>query len=420
MKTKTYYIMLALAILFCSIETADACSLNPTAVITTDPDGTVFYNGDPVLLSGENSTANCGFITQYLWRVRPEGGSWTTIYTGSSPTYSYTFPILNDGESEKSYQIMLRVRNSSGRFGYAYQWVTVKHSHESYYYLTDHLGSVRVTVDERGDPVGWDDYYPFGLQMPGRSQQQYGSPETDVKFTGHELNQEGGLGLYHAGARLYDPTIGRFMQQDPLTVMYPGWSPYNYTLGNPVNYIDPDGRAVAAAPFIVVGGGKLIYVGLGATATVLVAVGAEDMGQGVQRAANWVGTNVNDPAKEYLGKLWGSITGRSTEVLIDQGVEPIRSLSESDPIRAKADEIANEIGKNSITLPDGTRIDLKGREHFDKKTGEAIQTPHTHDVEKHVNPKTGEEHIKTKSVPRPTTEEDLQKIEEYLGRGGER
>jgi len=247
MKTKTYYIMLALAILFCSIETADACSLNPTAVITTDPDGTVFYNGDPVLLSGENSTANCGFITQYLWRVRPEGGSWTTIYTGSSPTYSYTFPILNDGESEKSYQIMLRVRNSSGRFGYAYQWVTVKHSHESYYYLTDHLGSVRVTVDERGDPVGWDDYYPFGLQMPGRSQQQYGSPETDVKYTGYELNQEGGLGLYHAGARLYDPEVGRFMQQDPLTGKYPGWSPYVYALNNPLIFIDPDGREVVSS-----------------------------------------------------------------------------------------------------------------------------------------------------------------------------
>ncbi len=252
MKTSTYYILLALVVLLCSIETTDACSLNPTAVITTDPDGTVFYNGDPVLLSGENSTANCGSINQYRWRVRPVGGSYTTIYQGSSPTYNYTFPLLQDGESEKSYDIELRVRNSSGLFGYAYKSVTVKHNHDSYYYLTDHLGSVRVTVDERGDPVGWDDYYPFGLQMPGRSQQQYGSPATDVKYTGYELNQEGGLGLYHAGARLYDPAVGRFMQQDPLTGKYPGWSPYNYVLGNPVNYLDPDGR------FVVRGGGRYL------------------------------------------------------------------------------------------------------------------------------------------------------------------
>jgi len=244
MKTKTYYILLALAVLFCSIETADACSLNPTAVITTDPDGTVFYNGDPVLLSGENSTANCGSINQYRWRVRPVGGSYTTIYQGSSPTYNYTFPLLQDGESEKSYDIELRVRNSSGLFGYAYKSVTVKHSHDSYYYLTDHLGSVRVTVDERGDPVSWDDYYPFGLQMPGRSQQQYGSPLTDVKYTGYELNQEGGLGLYHAGARLYDPEVGRFMQQDRFKDKYPSMSPYQYAANSPIVFIDVHGDSI--------------------------------------------------------------------------------------------------------------------------------------------------------------------------------
>ena len=242
MKTSTYYILLALVVLLCSIETTDACSLNPTAVITTDPDGTVFYNGDPVLLSGENSTANCGSINQYRWRVRPVGGSYTTVYQGSSPTYNYTFPLLQDGESEKSYDIELRVRNSSGLFGYAYKSVTVKHSHDSYYYLTDHLGSVRVTVNERGDPMGWDDYYPFGLQMPGRSQQQYGSPLTDVKYTGYELNQEGGLGLYHAGARLYDPAVGRFMQQDPHSGNYPGWSSFHYAANNPLIITDPTGK----------------------------------------------------------------------------------------------------------------------------------------------------------------------------------
>ena len=248
MKTKTNYILLVLAVLLLSIDTADACSLNPTAVITTDPDATVFYNDEPVLLSGENSVANCGFITEYRWLVSQiGGGGWQQIYVGSSPTYNYTFPFLEDGESEKAYDLQLVVRNSSNNYHTRTIQVTITRDNKSFYYLTDHLGSVRVTVDERGDPVGWDDYYPFGLQMPGRSQQQYGSPETDVKFTGYELNQEGGLGLYHAGARLYDPEVGRFMQQDPMTDMYPGFSPYIYTLNNPLIFIDPDGREVRCA-----------------------------------------------------------------------------------------------------------------------------------------------------------------------------
>jgi RHS repeat-associated protein len=97
-------------------------------------------------------------------------------------------------------------------------------------------------VNERGDPVGWDDYYPFGLQMPGRNQNASNAHD-DSKFTGYELEQQGDLGLYHAGARMYDPEIGRFMSQDPLADQYPGVSPYVYALNNPLIFIDPDGKA---------------------------------------------------------------------------------------------------------------------------------------------------------------------------------
>jgi hypothetical protein len=43
---------------------------------------------------------------------------------------------------------------------------------------------------------------------------------------------------------MYDPTIGRWSAVDAMSEKYFGFSPYNYTLNNPVNLIDLDGNEV--------------------------------------------------------------------------------------------------------------------------------------------------------------------------------
>ena len=82
-------------------------------------------------------------------------------------------------------------------------------------------------------------YNPEGL---GIFKQYSPTNNDDKKFTGHLLEQEGDLGIYHAQARMYDPAIGRFLGVDAMRSLYPGWSTYVYAMNNPVLLIDTTGN----------------------------------------------------------------------------------------------------------------------------------------------------------------------------------
>jgi len=75
-----------------------------------------------------------------------------------------------------------------------------------------------------------------------------GDFSTPYRFTGKEEDVE--TGLYYYGARYYDPKLSIWMSVDPLAGKYPAWSPYNYTMNNPIKFIDPDGRDVDEADYI--------------------------------------------------------------------------------------------------------------------------------------------------------------------------
>ena len=94
-----------------------------------------------------------------------------------------------------------------------------------------------MTVDASGNPAGWDDYYPYGMQMTGRSYTS--SADQRYKFTGKE--RDASTGLDYFGARYYDSFRGQSLEVDPLYSKYPGTSPYDYVLSNPVRLVDPDG-----------------------------------------------------------------------------------------------------------------------------------------------------------------------------------
>jgi RHS repeat-associated protein len=121
--------------------------------------------------------------------------------------------------------------------------------------LSNHLGNVLVTVTDRrqqssaagvnvdyyqADVAGANDYYPFGMQMPGRkysvsSAYRYG-------FNGKELDKElMGTTTYDYGFRIYNPGIARFLSVDPLSGSFPFYTPYQFAGNKPVWCIDLDG-----------------------------------------------------------------------------------------------------------------------------------------------------------------------------------
>jgi len=71
---------------------------------------------------------------------------------------------------------------------------------------------------------------------------RYGDYSTRYRFNGKE--QDEATGFYYYGARYYAPSLSRWLSTDPLAEKYTSFSPYNYTLNNPIMLVDPDGMQV--------------------------------------------------------------------------------------------------------------------------------------------------------------------------------
>jgi len=156
--------------------------------------------------------------------------------------------------------------------GYAYLYISNEHTKMVDVYFDDVQLQITPSLI-----VSMQDYYPFGLTF--NEYKRESSVQNKYLFNnGSERQEDLALSVYQTHYRMYDPSLGRWWQEDPKSDIPSQieFTPYNFGDNDPVLKNDPDGDC----PLCVV---------LAIAALVLDATFAEDPGtdqspQALQRA----------------------------------------------------------------------------------------------------------------------------------------
>ena len=186
----------------------------PITAQSGDTDGTIarveFYHGSTLITT--LSTAPYNFV-------------WTDVPQGS---YSLTAKVIdNDEGSVTSDAISISVNSGVAKLHYIH---------------VDHLNTPRLIANESQQAVWrWDQQEPFGANLPDGNRAGLGAFDQPLRLPGQYFDTE--TGLHYNYFRDYDPSVGRYVQSDPIG-LDGGLNTYAYAYGHPLGFFDPDGLEV--------------------------------------------------------------------------------------------------------------------------------------------------------------------------------
>ena len=123
---------------------------------------------------------------------------------------------------------------------------------EKAYELVNHTANILATITDKkiqfstgglveyyiSDIVSATDYFPFGMEMPGRT---FGMDSYRYGYNGKEKTDDISLGYLDFEERIYSSRIARWLSVDPQTKEYPWQSPYAYHRNSPIVFVDWQG-----------------------------------------------------------------------------------------------------------------------------------------------------------------------------------
>ncbi len=172
--------------------------------------------------------------TDQLFQVKVNGGFWETVdLNGLLGVRAEA--IIMEATSESLMDGPQIVEFGDGDYPY---------KPEISYYVSDYLGNTRIVFNTSGkcgdrkyELEHVVDYFPYAKIL-----REFKCSDAE-RFLSTQHERDKNTGFDYRGARFYDSEIGRFLSVDPLAADFAAWSTYNYVLGNPIRFLDPDGRA---------------------------------------------------------------------------------------------------------------------------------------------------------------------------------
>ena len=200
---------------------------NANGALTTDLNKGISKIEYDMLDNLSTITFNNGFKTKYVYDA--SGNKLRTIHealTTNTTDYIGDF-IFEDGKLSK-YQFEGGYCSFDSNLNPTY-----------HYYEKDHLGSIRMVVNENGTIEQVNHYYPFGGVYGDLS---YNSELQRNKYIGKEFDHTSGLDWFDHGARMYDAAKGSWDRVDNSSEKYQEYTPFAYCHNNPINKFDLDGN----------------------------------------------------------------------------------------------------------------------------------------------------------------------------------